>query len=165
MEGLILVRLVVGPLMALHGAQKLFGWFGGYGPAGTGGYFEQLGFRPGRLFALAAGLGELTSGLLVALGFLGPLGPALMISVMLVAMMTAHAGKGLFAATNGVELPLLYAAAAATLVLIGPGAWSLDGLFGLTAYWTPQIRVVALLVGIAGALGNLVVRRPAPQTA
>ncbi len=165
MEGLILVRLVVGPLMALHGAQKLFGWFGGYGLAGTGGFFEQLGFRPGRLFALAAGLGELSSGLLVALGFLGPLGPALMISVMLVAMMTAHAGKGLFAATNGVELPLLYAAAAATLVLIGPGAWSLDSLFGLTAYWTPEIRVAALGVGILGALGNLVVRRRAPQTA
>ena len=165
MEGLILVRLVAGPLMALHGAQKLFGWVGGYGLAGTGGYFEQLGFRPGRLFALAAGLGELTSGLLVALGFLGPLGPALMVSVMLVAMVTAHAGKGLFAATNGVELPLLYAAAAAALVLIGPGAWSLDSLFGLTAYWTPELRVATLAVGIAGALGNLAVRRRATQAA
>ena len=114
MEGLILIRLVAGPLMALHGAQKLFGWLGGYGLDGTGGYFEQLGFRPGRLFALAAGLGEFTSGLLVALGFLGPLGPALMVSVMLVAMMTAHAVKGLFAANNGIELPLLYAASAST---------------------------------------------------
>ncbi len=71
MEGLILIRLVVGPLMALHGAQKLFGWLGGYGLDGTGGYFEQLGFRPGRLFALAAGLGEFASGLLVALGLPG----------------------------------------------------------------------------------------------
>jgi putative oxidoreductase len=165
MEGLILIRLVVGPLMALHGAQKLFGWLGGYGLDGTGGYFEQLGFRPGRLFALAAGLGEFTSGLLVALGFLGPLGPALMVSVMLVAMMTAHAGRGLFASTNGVEVPLLYAAAASTLVLIGPGAWSLDNLFGLTAYWTPQIRVAALVVGIAGALANLAVRHRVTQTA
>jgi putative oxidoreductase len=165
MEGLILVRLVVGPLMALHGAQKLFGWLGGYGLDGTGGFFEQLGFRPGRLFALAAGAGELTSGVLVALGFLGPLGPALMVSVMLVAMVTAHAGKGLFADKNGIELPLLYAAAASTLVLIGPGAWSLDTLFGLTAYWTPEIRVTALVVGIAGALANLAVRRRVPQTA
>lgn len=165
MEGLILVRLVVGPLMALHGAQKLFGWLGGYGLDGTGGFFEQLGFRPGRLFALAAGAGELTSGVLVALGFLGPLGPALMVSVMLVAMVTAHAGKGLFAATNGLELPLLYAAAASTLVLVGPGAWSLDNLFGVTSYWTPEIRVTALVVGIGGALANLAVRRRAPQTA
>ena len=165
MEGLILIRLVVGPLMALHGAQKLFGWLGGYGLDGTGGYFEQLGFRPGRLFALAAGLGEFTSGLLVALGFLGPLGPALMVSVMLVAMITAHAGKGLFAANNGIELPLLYAAAASALVLIGPGAWSLDNLFGLTAYWTPEIRVAALVVGIGGALANLAVRQRATQTA
>jgi putative oxidoreductase len=165
MEGLVLIRLVVGPLMALHGAQKLFGWLGGYGLDGTGGYFEQLGFRPGRLFALAAGLGEFTSGVLVALGFLGPLGPALMVSVMLVAMVTAHAGKGLFASSNGVEVPLLYAAAASTLVLIGPGAWSLDSLFGLTAYWTPEIRVAALAVGLAGAVANLAVRRRAPQTA
>ena len=122
-------------------------------------------FRPGRLFALAAGLGEFTSGLLVALGFLGPLGPALMVSVMLVAMMTAHAGKGLFASTNGIEVPLLYAAAASTLVLIGPGAWSLDSLFGLTAYWTPEIRVAALGIGIGGAVANLAVRRRVPQTA
>jgi putative oxidoreductase len=165
MEGLILVRLVVGPLMALHGAQKLFGWLGGYGLDGTGGYFEQLGFRPGRLFALAAGLGEFTSGLLVALGFLGPVGAALMVSVMLVAMVTAHAGKGLFASTNGIELPLLYAAAAAALVVIGPGPWSLDNLLGLTTYWTPEIRVLALGVGIAGALANLAVRRRAPQVA
>jgi putative oxidoreductase len=88
-----------------------------------------------------------------------------MVSVMLVAMMTAHAGKGLFAANNGIELPLLYAAAASTLVLIGPGAWSLDNLFGLTAYWTPEIRVAALVVGIGGALANLAVRQRATQTA
>src|SRR3954469_21321680 len=109
MQGLILIRLVFGPLLALHGAQKLFGWLGGYGLDGTGGFFEQLGFRPGRLFALAAGLAELVSGTLVTLALLGPLGPALMLLVMLVAMVTAHAGKGLFAASNGIELPLLYA--------------------------------------------------------
>ena len=56
--GLLVARLVLGPLMAAHGAQKLFGWFGGHGLSGTGGFFESLGFRPGRLFALAAGLGE-----------------------------------------------------------------------------------------------------------
>ena len=165
MQGLILIRLIVGPFMALHGAQKLFGWLGGYGLAGTGGFFEQLGFRPGRLFALAAGLGEVVSGLLVALGFLGPVGPALMVLVMLVAMLTAHSGKGLFASSNGLELPLLYAAAAATLVLIGPGAYSLDELFGLTQFWTPEVRVAALGIAIAGAVANLAVRRSAPQAA
>jgi putative oxidoreductase len=143
----------------------VFGWFGGYGLAGTGGFFEQLGFRPGRLFAAAAGLAELISGVLVATGFLGPVGPALMVLVMLVAMVTAHAGKGLFAATNGIELPLLYAAAGATLALIGSGPLSLDDVFGLTSYWTPDVRVATLGIGIFGALANIAIRRRAPQTA
>src|SRR5438034_3632016 len=106
MQGLILIRLVFGPLMALHGAQKLFGWFGGYGLAGTGGFFEQLGFRPGRLFVALAGSAETVAGLLLALGLLGPVGPALMLSVMIVAAATVHRGKGFFATTNGIELPL-----------------------------------------------------------
>ena len=100
--GLLIVRVVIGILMMGHATQKLFGWLGGYGLRGTGGFFEQLGFRPGVVFAAAASLGELTSGLLVALGLFGPVGPALMISVMLVAMLTVrgpaalrHGGAGL----------------------------------------------------------------------
>ena len=65
-EGLLVVRLVFGLMMAGHGAQKLFGWLGGYGIAGTAGFFEQIGFRPGRLMAAAAGFGEFASGLLIA---------------------------------------------------------------------------------------------------
>ena len=77
--GLLIARLVLGLAIAAHSTQKLFGWFGGYGLAGTGGYFENLGFRPGRLFAAAAALSEITGGVLVALGLFGPIGPALMI--------------------------------------------------------------------------------------
>ena len=88
--GLILARLVIGPLMAAHGAQKLFGWFGGYGLTGTGGFFESLGFRPGRLFAATAGAAEMAGGVLVALGLLGPIGPALVVSVMVVAALSVH---------------------------------------------------------------------------
>src|SRR5688572_20157667 len=88
--GLLLLRLVVGLSMAAHGSQKIFGWFGGYGLAGTGGFFEMLGFKPGRTFAFMAGATEITSGLLIALGFLGPVGPALMLSVMIVAAFTVH---------------------------------------------------------------------------
>src|SRR6266567_4356229 len=106
--GLLIARLVLGLVMAAHGAQKLFGWFGGYGLNRTGEFFVQLGFQPGRAFAAAASLTEITSGLLVALGFLGPVGPALMISVMIVAMVTVHRGHGLFATTGGHEVPLLY---------------------------------------------------------
>src|SRR5205814_7539283 len=86
--GLLIARLVFGLLMAAHGAQKLFGWFGGHGLAGTAGFLESLGFRPGRVFATAASLAELAGGLLAALGLLGPIGPALIVSVMIVAAMT-----------------------------------------------------------------------------
>src|SRR2546425_10312831 len=71
--GLLLVRLVFGGLMAAHGSQKLFGWLGGYGLTGTGTFFEQLGFRPGRLFAAAAGMTEVLGGVLVAGGGWGAL--------------------------------------------------------------------------------------------
>src|ERR1700704_1759355 len=98
---LLLARLFFGLAIAAHGAQKLFGWFGGYGIAGTGGFFETLGFRPGKLFAKLASLGEITGGLLTVLGLLGPVGPALMISVMIVAALSVHRTHGLFAATNG----------------------------------------------------------------
>src|SRR5262245_13034197 len=95
--GLLLARVVLGLLMACHGSQKLFGWFGGHGIAGTGGFFESLGFRPGRFFAAAAGTTEFTGGLLVASGLLGPLGPAMIVATMIVAMATVHWAHGVFA--------------------------------------------------------------------
>jgi putative oxidoreductase len=162
--GLLIGRLVLGLIMAAHGAQKLFGWFGGYGLDATGEFFVQLGFAPGRLFALAASAGELASGLLVALGFLGPIGPALMLSVMIVAAGSVHWQNGLFATANGIELPLLYAAGAVGIGLAGPGLWSLDTLFGLTPLWTPKLIGVALVIGVVGGFANLLVRRkPLPS--
>lgn len=158
--GLLLARLVLGLLMAAHGSQKLFGWFGGYGIAGTGGFFESLGFHPGRLFATAAGLGEFAGGLLLALGLLGPVGPALVVSVMIVAAITVHWQNGLFTASNGIELPLLYATGAVALALTGPGRYSLDALLGLTTVWTPTLAWIALALGIAGGVANLALRRP-----
>jgi putative oxidoreductase len=160
--GLFIVRLVAGLVLAGHGAQKLFGWFGGYGIAGTGGFLESLGFRPGRLFAAAAGNAEFVGGLLIALGFLGPVGPALVLATMIVAAVSVHWQNGLFATSNGIELPLLYGAVAAALALTGPGAWSLDALFGLTPYWTPEISWAALAAGVIGGFANLAARRPVP---
>jgi putative oxidoreductase len=83
---------------------------------------------------------------------------------MLVAALTVHRSGGLFAMTNGVELPLLYAAGAIALALTGPGAYSLDALLGLESLWTPAVALAAIAAGIAGGLANLLVRR-APAAA
>jgi putative oxidoreductase len=157
--GLLVGRLALGLLLAAHGSQKLFGWFGGHGLAGTSGYFESLGFRPGRAFATAAALAEIGGGLLVALGFLGPVGPALVLPVMIVAALTVHWGHGLFATSNGIEVPLLYAAGALTLALTGPGAYSLDALLGLQSLWGSTVAWAAIVLGIIGGIANLFVRR------
>ena len=162
-SGLLLARVVLGLLMAAHGSQKLFGWFGGYGLAGTGGFMESLGFRPGKLFAAAAGGTELVAGLLVALGLLGPLGSALIVSVMIVAMATVHWANGLFAQNNGIEVPLLYAVGAIAIGLIGNGAYSLDAVLGLT--WSAQVVWTALALGVVGGFANLAIRKTAPVAA
>jgi putative oxidoreductase len=160
--GLVLLRLVFGLLMAAHGAQKLFGWFGGYGLTAVGGYFEGLGFKPGRLFALSAGASEFFGGLLVALGLFGPVGPALMVSVMVVAAISVHWQHGVFAAANGIELPLAYAAAGVALALTGPGLYSFDALLGLLWLSSPTLAWTALAIGVIGAVGSLVARGTAP---
>ena len=164
--GLFVARVVAGLLMAAHGSQKLFGWFRGYGLSGTSGFFEQLGFQPGRAFAALAGSAEFISGLLVALGFLGPVGPALMVSVMVVAMITVHRGNGLLATSNGVEVPLLYSAVVVGFALTGFGAFSLDAFVGLAGRWPVAVTWTVLAVGVLGGLANIALRRrPAPASA
>jgi putative oxidoreductase len=157
--GFLIARLVIGLLIAAHGAQKLFGWFGGHGLKATGEFFGKLGFQPGRLYATSAGLGELVSGLLIALGFLGPVGPAILLAVMIVAAISVHWRNGLFAATNGIELPLLYGTAAVRFALAGPGRYSLDSLLGTHIEWTPALIWAALAVGLVGGIANLALRR------
>jgi putative oxidoreductase len=157
--GLLVGRLLLGLAMAAHGSQKLFRWFGGYGLDGTGGFLEQLGFHPGRAFAAAVGTAETVAGLLVALGLLGPVGPALMLSVMVAAAITVHWRNGFFAASNGIEVPFLYSAGAVGLALAGYGRFSLDALLGLAGLWTPRIAAGALAVGVAGGLANVLARR------
>ena len=163
--GLLIARLVVGLLMAGHGTQKRLGWFGGHGIAGTGAFFESIGFRPGRLFALVASITEVVSGLLVALGFLGPIGPALMLSVMIVAAVSVHWKNGLWAQTGGIELSLFYGAVAVALALTGFGAYSLDASLGLERLYTPAITLAALVVGLLGGVANLLARRPVAAAA
>jgi putative oxidoreductase len=163
--GLLIARLVLGGLMASHGAQKLFGWFGGYGLTGTAGFFEALGFRPGRLFAAAASAAEVAGGLLLAAGFLTPVAGGLIVSVMIVAAVSVHWAHGVFAMNNGIEVSLLYGASAVALALTGPGSYSLDALVGLTPYWTPVVAWIAIAIGAIGGVVNLAIRRPAAQPA
>jgi putative oxidoreductase len=164
-EGLLLARAVAGLLMAAHGSQKLLGWFGGYGLNGTGQFLETIGFRPGRTFAALAALAEIGGGILMAVGLFGPIGPALMLSVMIVAAFSVHWQNGVFATTNGIELPLLYATIAAALGLTGFGQYSLDAALGLTPLWTPVVSGIALAVGIIGGIVNLSLRRVPARSA
>lgn len=158
--GLLVGRVVLGGLMTAHGAQKLLGWFGGHGLAATGGFLEMIGFRPGRLFATTASLSEVVGGLLILFGFLGPIGPAIVLSVMIVAGVTVHLANGLFAQDNGIEVPLLYGAGAVTLALTGFGTVSLDAVTGLAQFWTPALVLATLAAGVIGGAGMLLVRRP-----
>ncbi len=157
----LIVRLILGLGVAAHGAQKLFGWFGGGGIAGTGGFFEGIGFRPGRLFALMAGLGETTGGLLTALGLGGALGPVLIIVVMLVAIGSVHYNKGFFTAGGGWELPATNVAAALAVAFGGNGAYSLDNALNLQ-FLTDQMQIAyAVAAAVVVAALNLLVRRRA----
>ncbi|HTX58914.1 MAG TPA: DoxX family protein [Verrucomicrobiae bacterium] len=156
----LLVRLILGLAIAAHGAQKLFGWFGGYGLAGTGGFFEQLGFRPGKLFALMAGLAEAGSGLLIVLGLGGAIGPALLVMVMLVAIATVHLPKGFFVTNGGWELNAVYIAGALGLAFGGFGRYSLDRALGAGAVHTTLFGAEAMAVAVVLAGLNLLARRP-----
>ena len=148
--GLLLIRVALGLTLAAHGAQKLFGVFGGHGITGTGGFFESLGFRPGKPMAVMAGLGEAGGGLAFALGLLTPFAAAAIIATMVVAIVSVHLQKGFFSSEGGYEFPLLIASAAAGVAFIGPGPLSLDAVFGLSLAG-PEWGLLAIGLGVLGA--------------
>ena len=158
--GLLLIRLVVGGLLAGHGIQKLFGRLGGYGLTGTAGYLEAHGFRPGRAFAALAGTAELAGGALLVVGFATPVAAALISSTMLVAVRTDHAGKGLWIFNGGAEYALTVAAVALAVAVVGPGALSVDQAAGLLL-GGPAAGVAAAVVAAIGAAVVLLARDPA----
>jgi len=144
--GLLFLRVVIGGTMFSHGAQKLFGWFGGHGLRGTAGFFESMGWRMPLAMAFLAGLAE-TSGLAFAAGFLTPLAALGIAVVMLNAIFVVHWRNGFFAGNGGVEFPLTLATVAVAVAATGPGRFSIDRLIG----WDDNISGVWWGVGVAAA--------------
>jgi len=160
--GILLLRLGLGSLMMGHGVQKLFGWAGGHGVAGTGKHFEQLGLTPGPAWASLAGVSELAGGALTALGLANPVGPMALVGAMAMAGQKAHAGKPIWNTAGGPELPLTNAIIGVALMLTGPGMFSLDRVLGVRV---PATGVtVATMAGTALLLGGLI-QNPAPEPA
>lgn len=126
--GLLVLRVVLGLSVAAHGAQKLFGWFGGYGIAGTGGWLESIGIKPGKAAAFFAGAGEFFGGLFLAIGLFTPYAGVVVSFVLLVAIVTVHKGKGFWNTNGGSEFPLLIIGSSIALALTGAGAYSVDAL-------------------------------------
>jgi putative oxidoreductase len=124
--GPLALRIPVGLIFAAHGAQKLFGWFGGYGLEGTGQWMGSIGLAPGLLMALLAGSAEFFGGLALVLGLLVRPAAAALAFAMLMGIFTVHIDKGLFVANNGYEFGLALLAVAVSLVVTGAGRASLD---------------------------------------
>jgi putative oxidoreductase len=158
--GRLLLRLTIGGTFFVHGTQKLFGWFGGYGPDGTGQFFESVGLRPGRRNAIAAGVTEAGSGILVAVGVAMPLAAAGLSAVMITALRTAVWNEGIKPATG--EHEVLLAAAALALTETGPGAPSLDSARG-TEHSGLGWTLAALSAGAAGSAIAISMGRRQPE--
>jgi putative oxidoreductase len=144
--GILLLRVVAGGTIAAHGTQKLFGWFGGGGPQGTGGFFGNMGFPAPVLMAVLAGLGE-TGGVLFAAGFVTPLAALGMATVMLVAIWSVHWKNGFFTGNGGLEFPFLLGTVAVAVTMTGPGRFSLDRALG----WDDNLSGVWWGAGVAAA--------------
>jgi len=155
---LLALRLVVGLTFAAHGAQKVFGLFGGGGISGTAAAFDQIGLHPTKLQAWVAGVAELAGGLLLALGLATPFAAAVLIGTMVAAVLTVHLRSGFFNTNNGYEYNLVLAAAAFTLAGTGPGEWSLEHALDIELAGTGW-ALAALGAGVLGGAGAVQIGR------
>jgi putative oxidoreductase len=153
---LFIIQLTVGLTFAAHGAQKVFGWWGGPGLAGWDGAMDHMGFRPARLFALTSAFVELGGGLLLVFGLLTPIVAAVLLAQTVVIIGQVHWANGFFNARSGIEFPMLLGAGAAAIGLAGPGAMSVDAWIGVTL--EPLTRLALVIAGIV--VGFLVLAIP-----
>jgi putative oxidoreductase len=161
--GLLILRLVVGLTMAGHGAQKVFGWWGGPGINGWTASVTKLRIRPAAPWAWLAALSELGGGLLFALGLLSPLGSLAIAGTMLVAIATVHWANGFWNGKRGYEFNLALLASVVAVALTGPGAFSADQVLGIHLP-EPVTLIVGTLAVIAGGIGTLASRSPKVET-
>lgn len=164
--GRLLLRAAVGGFFIGHGTQKLFGWFGGYGVEGTGQFFEQIGIRPGRPNAIAAGISETAGGAAIAAGLATPVAAAGLTATMLTAIHRVHLKNGPWNSNGGYEFNVVLIAAVLALAETGPGEPSLDSALGFE-FTGPTAALAALAAGALGALGAHIIAesQPAPAPA
>jgi putative oxidoreductase len=148
--GMAVLRITVGLLFMGHGLQKLKGWFGGHGVEGTGAFFENLGLRPGKVHATAAGTAETTGGALLATGLATPAAASMLTGVMTVAVDRVHKNNGVWVANNGYEYNLVMAAAVFAITAAGPGPWSIDEKLGIGRSGG-RVALAELAAGLIGA--------------
>ena len=154
---LLILRLGMGLVFAVHGAQKTLGWWGGQGLKGWQGTMDRLGYRPTWLFALISALAELVGGLLLVLGFLTPVVAMVVTAQIIVIIAGVHWPRGFFNKDNGYEFPLLLATGFLTIELAGPGRFSLDGVLGISV--PAEVRIALAVAGIAAGFLTLTVPR------
>jgi putative oxidoreductase len=143
--GLLVLRLVVGPIFAFHGFAKIFR---GGRLAGTAGWFDSMGMRPGHIHARLAAAGELATGICLTLGFLTPFAGLGLVGLMSVAFWTVHRGHGLLIINEGWEYVTVLATIGVAVATIGPGEWSLDEAFGIDLNGP-----TGFLISLVGGLG------------
>ncbi len=161
--GLLVLRVVIGALIAAHGAQKLFGVWGGPGWKGTVGMMDRMHLYPAPFWALVAALAEFGGGLLILFGFLWPLGPLALMAQMIMAIFQVHASKGFWNTQGGFEFPLTLLTVGFVLGLTSPGVYSIDHAVGF-ALPEPEALLIGLIlvaIGILLGLGSHALYRPA----
>ena len=161
--GLLILRVVIGLTLAAHGAQKLFGWWGGSGMAGWIQAVTKLRIRPAAPWAWIAALSEFGGGLLLAVGLVSPLGSLAIAGAMLVAIATVHWPNGFWNGKRGYEFNLTLLASAIALALTGPGSYSLDQVLGLH-FPEPISLLLGFIAVIVGVVATLASRSPKVET-